>query len=206
MTLDPDAELMLRVKNGDQRSFAALFDRYAKSIVNFAYRYVGERSRAEELTQDIFLKVYRSASSYEPTARFKTWLFRIAANHCLNEVRRGVYRAGHASIDDKPDEEGPAMHLATPASSGPDAALAGRDMERALSEVLERLPERERAAFTMCRFEGVAYRDIAEALNTTESAVKSMIHRATVAIAKCLESFTNDGPRDAATPAAGKGS
>ncbi len=205
MTPDPDAELMLRVRAGDQQSFAKLFDRYARSVVNFAYRYVGDRARAEELAQDIFLKVFDNASTYEPKAKFKTWLFRIAANHCLNELRRGVYRAGHASIDERDDEERP-VTLRSPEGAGPDAALAGRDLERALNEALLALPERERAAFSMCRFEGMAYKDIAEALGTTEAAVKSLIHRATVAVARRLEPATDEGRSGAATGTSGEGS
>ncbi len=202
MAPDPDAELMLAVKQGDERSFALLFDRYARAIVNFAYRYVGERGRAEELAQDIFLKVFKSAPAWEPKAKVKTWLFRIAANHCLNELRRGRYRSEHASLDAKADDDAPARQLASPEAGRPDAALEGRDLEKALGEALAALPERERAAFTLCRFEGMAYKDIAEALGATEAAVKSLIHRASVAVARRLEPVT----AGTATAAQAKGS
>lgn len=182
MTPDPDAELMLAVKRGDDRSFAVLFDRYARSIVNFAFRYVGDRSLAEELAQDIFLKVYKSAGSWEPKAKFRTWLFRIASNHCLNELRRGRYRSDHASLTEETDGEAPTP-LRADAGTGPDEQLAGRELERALGTALAALPERERLAFTLCRIDGMAYRDIAEVMGATEAAVKSLIHRATVAVA-----------------------
>ncbi len=171
MAPDPDAELMLAVKQGDERSFALLFDRYARAMVNFAYRYVGERGRAEELAQDIFLKVFKSAPAWEPKAKVKTWLFRIATNHCLNELRRGRYKSEHASLDAGGDDAAPARQFASPEGGRPDAALEGRDLEKALAEALAALPERERAAFTLCRFEGMAYKDIADTLGMSPSQV-----------------------------------
>jgi RNA polymerase sigma-70 factor (ECF subfamily) len=182
MPLDPDAELMLAVKGGDQRAFAQLFDRYAKAIVQFAFRFVGDRARAEELAQDIFMKLYRSAASYEPNAKFKTYLFRVAANHCLNEKRRGVYQAPHASTDAPEHAELPSADNASPEQSA-----EGKQLEAAVARALEALTPRERAAFSMCRFEGMAYKEIAEALETSEAAIKSLIHRATLSVARQLE-------------------
>ena len=92
MAADADAELMLEFQRGDRKAFEALFRRYAKSMVNFAYKYVNDRAAAEELAQDIFCKVFESAHSYRPQeAKFTTWLYRVATNHCLNEVRKGRY-------------------------------------------------------------------------------------------------------------------
>ncbi|NVI98412.1 RNA polymerase sigma factor [Myxococcus sp. AM009] len=182
---DLDAQAMLRVAAGDRRAFAWLFDRYHASVARFALRFVGNRERAEELTQDIFVKLYRNARAYQPTARFKTFLFRVATNHCLNEVRRGEYRTPHAP--DGGDTEGGEME--GPRGDRPDAALEGRELERAVSEALAGMSARERAAFTMCRFEGMAYRDIADALEASESAVKSLIHRATLAVARRIEAL-----------------
>lgn len=183
---DSDAQAMLRVAAGDKRAFALLFDRYHASVARFAFRFVGDAARAEELTQDIFVKLYRNARAYKPTAQFKTFLFRVATNHCLNEVRRGEYRVAHTSTDGgEGDEEG--LEMPGPEAERPDQHLAGREMERAVGEALRGLSERERAAFTMCRFEGMAYKDIAEALEASEAAVKSLIHRATLAVARKVE-------------------
>jgi RNA polymerase sigma-70 factor, ECF subfamily len=175
--------MMLKVAAGDRRAFAVLFDRYHASVARFAFRFVGDRERAEELTQDIFVKLYRHASSYRPTAKFKTFLFRVASNHCLNEVRRGEYRVEHTSTEE--DEGG--LDGVGGEGDRPDQALAGRELERAVGEALKTMSERERAAFTMCRFEGMAYRDIAEALEASEAAVKSLIHRATLTVARKVE-------------------
>jgi RNA polymerase sigma-70 factor (ECF subfamily) len=183
---DSDAQMMLKVAAGDRRAFAVLFDRYHASVARFAFRFVGNRERAEELTQDIFVKLYRNAKGYQPTAKFKTFLFRVASNHCLNEVRRGEYRVEHTTTSETPEDES-GLDVAGQEGDRPDQALAGRELERAVGEALKAMSERERAAFTMCRFEGMAYREIAEALEASEAAVKSLIHRATLAVARKVE-------------------
>jgi len=183
---DSDAQMMVKVAAGDRQAFAVLFDRYHASVSRFALRFVGDRERAEELTQDIFVKLYRHAKGYRPTAKFKTFLFRVASNHCLNEVRRGEYRVAHTTTSET-EEDGGGPELVGGEGDRPDQALAGRELERAVGEALKAMSERERAAFTMCRFEGMAYRDIAEALEASEAAVKSLIHRATLAVARKVE-------------------
>nr|WP_044190319.1 sigma-70 family RNA polymerase sigma factor [Hyalangium minutum] len=184
---ESDAHIMQRVAAGDRKAFALLFDRYHASVARFAFRFVGDPARAEELTQDIFVKLYRNAKAYKPTAQFKTFLFRVATNHCLNEVRRGEYRVSHTPTSPQEDAEEGGVDVAAPEGDRPDEAVAGRELERAVGEALKGMSERERAAFTMCRFEGMAYRDIAEALEASEAAVKSLIHRATLAVAKKIE-------------------
>lgn len=184
---DSDAQLMARVAQGDKKAFAVLFDRYHASVARFALRFVGDRERAEELTQDIFVKVYQSARAYKPTALFRTFLFRVATNHCLNERRRGEYKVVHVSTSPQEQEEGPELEVAAAEGERPDQALAGRELERVVASALAGLSERERVAFTLCRFEGLAYREIAEALGASEAAVKSLIHRATLAVARKIE-------------------
>ena len=184
MEADVDAELMLQVAQGDKAAFAALFDRHQASVARFAFRFVGEQAKAEELAQDIFVKLYRNAKAYRPSAKFKTFLFRVAANHCLNEVRRGEYRVKHTTGEDAQRE---ADALPQPGAATPDQELAGRELEETVGDALAQLSDRERAAFTMCRFEGMAYRDIASALSASEAAVKSLIHRATLAVARRIE-------------------
>ena len=175
---DEDATLFLKVAQGDKRAFAALFDRHQASVVRFAFRFVGSQARAEELAQDIFVKLYKSAKGYRPDAKFKTFMFRVATNHCLNEVRRPFQKA-EASMAELPDtQESPER---------PDAALDGVQLERAVSRALDGMSERERAAFCMCRFEGLPYKDIAAALEASEAAVKSLIHRATLQVAEQIE-------------------
>ena len=180
---DADAQLMLQAAAGDKRAFANLFDRYQASVVRFAYRFVGEQAKAEELAQEIFLKLYRSAGSYRPSAKFKTFLFRVAANHCLNEVRRPEHRRSPQSPPQSPEAEERA-EPPSPPGERPDEVVAGKELEAAVQRALAAMSDRERAAFVMCRFEGMPYREIALAISATEPAVKSLIHRATLVMAR----------------------
>jgi RNA polymerase sigma-70 factor (ECF subfamily) len=185
-TIDEDAALMLQVARGDRRAFTRLFDRHQQSVVRFCSRFVGSSAQAEELAQDVFIKLYRSASSYQPRARFKTYLFRVAANHCLNEVRRPTHRN---EVGERTDgEDGPTSLEAATHGDTPQDVLEARDVGRAVNRALHAMSERERAAFTLCRFDGLSYREIAGILGSTESAVKSLIHRATTHVMSQLES------------------
>lgn len=187
---ETDEELMVQVAHGSHAAFARLFDRYQVSVSRFAYRFVGNRARAEEAAQEVFLKLYQSAGTYRPRAKFRTYLFRVAANHCLNEVRRGEYRMKPAQ---EPERPAPLDALSSPGER-PDEALHAKQLEQAVSQALQAMTERERAAFALCRFEGLSYREVAEALSASESAVKSLIHRATLALAKKLDALEAAGP------------
>jgi len=173
---------MERVTAGDKAAFATLFDRHQGAVVRFAWRFVGSQGRAEELAQEIFLKLYRSARSYRPSAKFKTFLFRVATNHCLNEVRRGDYKVIQPSKAEPSD-------TTEAVGQRPDDALEGKQLEAAVGKALQGMSERERAAFSMCRFEGMAYREIASALDASEAAVKSLIHRATLQVLRQVEAL-----------------
>ena len=197
MEADADAELMLRVAAGDKEAFASLFDRYQASVGRFAYRFVGDRARAEELAQEVFLRLYRSANRYRPSAKFKTFLFRVATNCCLNEVRRWEYQVSRSI-----EEPGQPSEIEALPSDGarPDQAFEGQELEAAVAAALRQMSPRERAAFAMCRFEGMPYREIAAALSASEAAVKSLIHRATLAVARSIESM-EAGAERARSPA-----
>ena len=194
MASDPDAALMVAFQGGDESAFRSLFEKHGRAMVGFCNHYVRDGARAEELAQDVFLKLYRSAPAYEPTARFKTFLYRIASNHCLNELRRGEYAARRAE-DRSAREEGGAPEptdpdsLAGPAVTPEEAAL-GAALGRQVQALLASLPDKQRAAFVLGRLEGLSYEEIAEVLDTTVSAVKSLVHRATVAAAAALEPAT----------------
>ena len=182
---DDDARLMQAVARGDKAAFATLFDRHQGAVVRFAYRFVGTTARAEELAQDIFVKLYKSASGYRPTAKFKTYLFRVATNHCLNELRRGDYRVEQIEPEDEKGESA----IGGGGAVTPDQSLEAKELERAVASALAKMSDRERLAFSMCRFEGLAYKEIADALQASEAAVKSLIHRATLQVMKQVEEW-----------------
>ncbi len=186
--VDFDAALMLKAQRGDVEAFAELFRRHSRAMINLAYRYVGDRGRAEELAQDIFLKLHKSVGSYTPSSRFKTFLYRVATNHCLNELRRGEYKVRPLrAVPDGDDEPVDPVDLN---AVRPDEMAEARQLEQSVAAALQKLPERERLALILCRFQGLPYRDIAAAMETTESAVKSLIHRATVALTDALQLST----------------
>jgi RNA polymerase sigma-70 factor (ECF subfamily) len=189
MAPDPDAALMLAFQQGDDGAFRALFDRNARAMVAFCHHFVRDAARAEELAQDVFVKLYRARDRYRPSARFKTFLYRVASNHCLNELRRGEYAARGG--DEAGAEDGrPADLDALPSTHAtPEDEARGRALEEAVRTLLARLPEKQRAALVLCRFEGFSYEEIAEVLETTVPAVKSLVHRATVAAAEALAPF-----------------
>jgi RNA polymerase sigma-70 factor, ECF subfamily len=196
MASDPDAALMVAFQGGDASAFRSLFEKYGRAMVAFCHHFVHDLARAEELAQEVFLKLHRSAARYQPSARFRTFLYRIASNHCLNELRRGEYGARRA-LESAEDGEGrgePADPDSLP-GAGPDpeeTALAAA-LGRAVEELLTSLPEKQRAAFVLGRLEGLSYEEIADVLGTTVPAVKSLIHRATVAAAAALAPYTPQG-------------
>ncbi|MGC3999935.1 MAG: RNA polymerase sigma factor [Anaeromyxobacter sp.] len=198
MAPDPDAALMQAFQRGDEGAFRTLFERNARAMVAFCHHFVRDPARAEELAQDVFVNLYRARDRYRPTARFKTFLYRIAANHCLNELRRAehAHRAEPApgSEDGPPDPDGLASGGATP-----EEALAGAALERAVQRLLQQLPEKQRAALVLCRFEGLSYEEIAQVLDVTVPAVKSLVHRATVAAAQALAPFQGTAPEEVAS-------
>jgi RNA polymerase sigma-70 factor (ECF subfamily) len=188
MSQDPDAALMLAFQRGDEAAFRALYLRHARAMVGYCHRYVKDAARAEELAQDVFLKLYRVGDRYRPSARFKTFLYRVATNHCLNELRRGEYAARPAGPS--ASEDGTADLDALPSgAASPLEVTEGHRVEQAVAALLDRLPEKQRAALVLCRFEGLSYEEIAETLETSVSAVKSLVHRATVAAAAALAPF-----------------
>ena len=167
---DPDIALMLAFQNGDEPAFEQLVLKHQKAVLNVVYRYLGDRSRAEDGAQDVFIKVYRARHSYKPQAKFSTWLYRIAVNHCLNELRsRKSAPAGPAPIDDVLEEN---------VAHTPDAGLNRADLQRAVKEAIDALPENQRVAVILARYEELSYEEIAEAMQVSLEAVKSLLFRA----------------------------
>jgi RNA polymerase sigma-70 factor (ECF subfamily) len=185
---DPDVQLMLRFQKGDLEAFQKLFHKYSPSVVNFAFRFLGSQARAEEIAQEVFLQVYRWQKRYEPRAKFSTWLFKIAHNHCLNEVRKGEYRVSLESLDSPRDMDGEERESNIPdttLSKGEDI-LAAKEAAARIQRILWRIPESQRMALLLSRMEGMSYQQVAEVLGSTEKAVKSLVFRATQSLKEGL--------------------
>jgi RNA polymerase sigma-70 factor, ECF subfamily len=175
---DSDAGLMLRFKGGDSEAFDQLFARHTRSVINFAYRFVRNRGLAEELAQEIFLRVYEAAAGYQAQARFTTWLYRIATNVCLNEIRKPHNRVA---------QNGDAQHFASERAVPAADALAQEEISQALRRVLRELPEKQRVAFILNKYQELSYGEVAEIMKISEKAVKSLIHRAKETLAEKLK-------------------
>lgn len=190
---DPDAELMSRVKRGDREAFALLMDRHARAVWNLVARTLHDPTEAEDITQAVFVQVWKSAPRYQPTAPFRTWLFTIARNLCLNELRR---RARHPAepLETKPTEsetptQPPPDHTVPP----PTESLLHAELEQKIEEALADLPENQRTAILLCRQGDWSYEEIAAVLGCSLSATKSLIFRARETLKRRLKPYLKTG-------------
>ncbi|MGD0614339.1 MAG: sigma-70 family RNA polymerase sigma factor [Verrucomicrobiota bacterium] len=192
--LDPDAALMLRVKQGDTAAFATLVDKYKQPVMNLAYRTIRDATEAEDLAQNVFVQVYKSAHRYRSSAKFSTWLFTIARNLCLNEIRRRSRHPAESLDASLPGQEGQPLHQVEDKAtfSPPESLLQGEladKVERALAE----LPENQRTAILLCRQEELSYEEISEVLGCSLSATKSLIHRGRETLKHKLKAYLLTG-------------
>lgn len=191
---DPDAGLMLRVRDGDEEAFRVLFRRHSPRVLQFVRRHVGDVAVADELAQDVFMQLYQARGRYRPTARFTTWLYTIALNVCRNELRRPERRRRirpEAAGEDEATQDFDLMPADDPTS---EEAVAGRDLESRLRAALHQLPEKQRTAFLLSRVDGLAYRDVAHVLRCSEGAVKALLFRATQTLKRDLRDVLNEQP------------
>jgi RNA polymerase sigma-70 factor (ECF subfamily) len=185
MALERDAQLMLRVKEGDDASFAALLERYRAPVIHFVYRMVQNQHIAEELAQDVFLRVYRARKGYEPNAKFTTWLFRIATHIALNAIRDGRGERGTESLD---DQEAKASELPDRRRTI-EQVMVEYDRLAEVRRAVQALPAKQRAAVLMHKYQELDYAQIARALGCSESAVKSLLFRAYESLRRKLAHF-----------------
>lgn len=179
--LDPDVELMQRAGQDDEVAFRQLFSRHIRAVVAFAYRFFHNRAVAEEVAQEVFLRVYRARKNYEPRAKFTTWLYTIATRACLNTARKTNLRQAENELAE--EELG---NAANPTPTG-EESLCGRQLEQVVQQVLASLSENQRAAFILVRFGGKSYEEVGEILSLSLPAVKSLLFRGTQAVRSALE-------------------
>ena len=191
---DPDAALMLRVKQGDWPAFEELAEKYKQPVMNLVYRTLPDATEAEDLAQHVFLQVFKSAHRYEVSAKFTTWLFTIARNLCLNEIRR---RSRHPadSLDETfaDNEEQPIRQPEELKNLSPPDSLLQDELEEKIEAALAELPEKQRTAILMCRGDEFSYEDIAEVLGCSVSATKSLIHRGRETLKQKLKPYLKTG-------------
>lgn len=185
-----DTDLMLRVKAGDESAFAELVQKYRRPMVSFMYRMAHSPAAAEDLAQEVFLRVYRSRETYEPSAKFTTWLYRIATNLAMNYARdtRHERPENTVNIDEQDSETGLTFDVPDGAPTA-EQMLVRRERLAAIRKRVQSLPERQRTAVIMHKYQQMDYRQIAEVLKLSESATKSLLFRAYESLREQLKEF-----------------
>jgi RNA polymerase sigma-70 factor (ECF subfamily) len=185
-----DAEVMLRVKAGDQSAFDYLVQKYRRPLVSFMYRMARNTAAAEDLAQEVFLRVYRSRQTYEASAKFTTWLYRIATNLAVNHARDTRHERPEVTVSlDEPDEEtGTTLDVADGTMTA-EEALVRRERMAAIRSKVEALPERQKLAVIMHKYQQMDYKQIADVLKLSESATKSLLFRAYQTLREQLKEF-----------------
>jgi RNA polymerase sigma-70 factor, ECF subfamily len=185
-----DADVMLRVKAGDESAFSYLVQKYRRAMVHFMYRMAHSPAVAEDLAQEVFLRVYRSRESYEASAKFTTWLYRIATNLAVNHIRdtRHERQGNMASLDEPDAETGQTLDIADVRPSTEEMIIQ-RERMAAIRSKVESLPERQKLAVLMHKYQQMDYKQIADVLKLSESATKSLLFRAYESLRGQLKEF-----------------
>jgi len=185
-----DAEIMLRVRDGEDAGFDILIEKYRKAMINFMYRMVHNQAVAEELAQEVFLRVYRSRATYRAEAKFTTWLYRIATNLGVNHARDTKYeRAAQNVYLDQPDPETGTTPDVADSTASVEEDLVRDERMRAIRKHVMALPERQRTAVLMHKYQGLDYKEIGQVLKLSESATKSLLFRAYQTLRESLKEF-----------------
>lgn len=177
-TDDPDVQLMLKFQKGDKRAFEELMKKYFPRVMNFIFRYMGNREVAEELTQEVFIKVYKTAANYTPQSKLQTWLFTIAKNMSLNELRKYKYKIVSMDQQLETDNGQVTMQLQDDGQATPRDDVLQNEKNMVIRQAIAGLPENQRIAVLLRRYEQFTYDEIAQTMGVSSKAVKSLLNRA----------------------------
>lgn len=191
---DPDAALMQAFQRGDESAFAKLVDRHRERVFRLACRYLGDQNAAEDLAQESFVRVYRAKNTWRPEARFSTWLYRVTANACLNELRARKVRRGVESVAPAGPGGEAALDPADGRGEAPADALVRKETAERVREAVARLPDDQRLAVVLSKYEGLSYRELADALSRSVPAVKSLLVRARENLRRELAAYLDRAP------------
>lgn len=178
MSADPDTQLMLQVAKGNNEAFAQLVHRNAPKVHALVYRFLGDAEQAEDMAQEVFMRIFKIASSYQPTAKFGTWLYRIVANMSFNVLRsrRISKTVSFQSLEGR--DEDARFDAPDTRAAQPHDRLNGQELRTKVMQAMEQLPENQRLAIILSKYEEKSYEDIAEIMDLSTMAVKSLLSRA----------------------------
>jgi RNA polymerase sigma-70 factor (ECF subfamily) len=180
----PDNQLMVEFQRGDESAFALLLERHRKRVLNTAYHFLGDRDSAQDVAQEVFVKVYTSGKAYRPDAAFTTWLYRITANACLDAIRKR--KRSRLDVPDTLPE-----CVLDPAASPEEQAHAS-ELARQVNAAIAKLPENQRLAVVLHRYEELSYKQIADVLKMSVASVESLLFRAKRSLRESLSSYIED--------------
>lgn len=185
---------MVRVKQGDGHAFAELVDKYKQPVVNLVTRMLQDPAEAEDVAQNVFLQVFRSAHRYEVSAKFSTWLFTIARNLTLNEIRRrSRHPADSLEASHSQDEDRPRQQYVDARTQAPPDSLLQLELAQKVEEAIGELPENQRLALLLCRQDELSYEEMSKILDCSLSATKSLIHRGRETLKQKLKPYLSTG-------------
>jgi RNA polymerase sigma-70 factor, ECF subfamily len=187
-----DLELMLRVKQGDIAAFEELVETHQHRVVGTVAKMIGDENEAEDVAQQVFVRVWRSAVRYEPTAKFTTWLFTITRNLVFNELRRRKRHTASSLDQPRHEDDERVIQVVDTSVKAPSSALLDDEMMEAIQRAIEELPETQRMAIVLRRYEETPYEEIAEILELTVPAVKSLLFRARTELREKLKQYLDD--------------
>lgn len=171
-------DLIARIAKGEEDAFEILVNRHQTSVLNLIYRFIGDRTQAKDLAQEVFIRVWQSAKGYEPKAKFTTWIYKITTNLCLNEIKSARRRRWFPFHRSDEDNERSVEETFSDGSPTAEDLLLERERSRQISEALHSLPENQRMALILKRYDDLPYQEIAQIIGCSVSAVESLLVRA----------------------------
>jgi RNA polymerase sigma-70 factor (ECF subfamily) len=178
--ISSDEELMGKVAQGDVQAFENLVYRHQRRILNLIFRFIGDRAQAEDVAQDVFLRVWQASKNYEPKSKFTTWIYRITTNLCLDLLKSAHHRQifVHPHVHAERPDEGDELFSCSNKTRSPEDLLLAAERSRQISTALQNLPSNQRLAIILKKFDGLSYHEIAQVLGCSVSAVESLLVRA----------------------------
>jgi len=182
-------ELMAKIAEGDNDSFEILVNRHQTSVLNLVYRFIGDRTQAKDLAQEVFIRVWQAAKTYKPEAKFTTWIYRITANLCFNELKSARRKKWFQFLRFDTDNEIHGEKDFPDSSPSPEDLLLAKERSRKISDALQRLPDNQRMALILKRYDDLSYQEIAKVIGCSVSAVESLLFRAKRTLQEKLKNY-----------------